>query len=56
MRGLRENIFEHYDFEALYPNVWSHLYSWYSADFCIARYLKLDAFNQDDNLMGSMGS
>jgi hypothetical protein len=32
MRGLKENLFEHYDFEALFPSIWAHLYSWYSAD------------------------
>ena len=32
MRNLRANLFEHYDFEALFPQVWAHLYSWYSAD------------------------
>lgn len=48
MRGLRENLFEHYDFEALYPSIWMHLYSWYSADTQIARYLKVDALAQND--------
>ena len=51
MRGLRENLFEHYDFEALQPNIWLHLYSWYSADTQIARYMKsdvLDGDSQDD--------
>lgn len=54
LRGLRENLFEHYDFEALYPNIWLHLYSWYSADTQIARYLKQDTINDDgDMLAGS---
>ena len=43
MRPLRENLFEHYDFEALYSSIWMHLYSWYSADTQIARYLKVDS-------------
>jgi hypothetical protein len=53
MRGLRENLFEHYDFEALQPNIWLHLYSWYSADTQIARYMKsdvLDGDSQDDQM------
>lgn len=56
MRGLRENLFEHYDFEALYPSIWLHLYSWYSADTQIARYLKQDALIDEGGLMGGMGS
>lgn len=60
MRNLRENIFEHYDFEALFPSVWAHLYSWYSADTQISRFFKIDdTLNsqslQDDGLLGSMG-
>lgn len=51
MRGLRENLFEHYDFEALYPSIWLHLYSWYSADTQIARYLKQDALIDEVGLM-----
>lgn len=31
-RSLRENLLHHFDFEALSPCVWMHLYSWYSAD------------------------
>lgn len=52
MRGLRENLFEHYDFEALYPSIWLHLYSWYSADTQIARYMKQDALTDETGLMG----
>jgi hypothetical protein len=48
MRGLRENLFEHYDFEALYSSIWMHLYSWYSADTQIARYLKVDSLAAGD--------
>lgn len=51
MRGLRENLFEHYDFEALYPSIWLHLYSWYSADIQIARYLKQDALIDESGLL-----
>jgi len=39
-------LIEHYDFEALYPSVWKHLYSWYSADIQIVRYLKKDVLNR----------
>ena len=43
---------EHYDFEALYSSIWMHLYSWYSADTQIVRYLKQDD-TLDDDLMNS---
>ena len=52
-RGLRENLAEHYDFEALFPSIWLHLYSWYSADTQIARYLRQDALKEENNLMNS---
>ena len=40
------NIMEHFDFEALHPKVWKHLYSWYSADYQIVRNLKRDVLNR----------
>ena len=56
MRMLRANLVEHYDFEAVFPTVWAHLYSWYSADTQIARYFKVDdSMTQEDVLLGSMG-
>lgn len=39
-RNLRDNLVQHYDFEALSPSIWMHLYSWYSADTQIVRYMK----------------
>lgn len=57
MRGLRENLIQHYNFEALYPSIWTHLYSWYSADIQITRFLKLDTMSQDEaNLLNSLTS
>lgn len=35
--NLKENIIEHFDFEAVSPSVWKYIYSWYSADWCIMR-------------------
>ena len=29
---LKNNLIEHFDYETLYPIVWKHLYSWFSAD------------------------
>jgi hypothetical protein len=49
LRNLREDLIEHYDFEALYPSIWTHLYSWYSADTQIARYLKADSMITSDH-------
>lgn len=43
--NLKENIVEHFDFEAVTPTVWKYLYSWYSADWCIMRNLKRDKTN-----------
>ena len=43
---LKPNLFEHFDFESLYPNVWKHFYSWYSADVQIVRSLKKDVLNK----------
>jgi len=36
---------EHFDFEAVTQDVWSHLHSWYSADHIIVRLIKRDRFN-----------
>jgi DUSP domain len=43
--NLKENLVEHFDFEAVSPAVWKYIYSWYSADWCIMRYLKRDKMN-----------
>ena len=40
--NLKDNIVEHFDFEAVSPCVWKYIYSWYSADWCIMRTLKRD--------------
>ena len=39
---MRENLVEHFDFEVLYPQLWLYLYSWFSADCQIVRYLRKD--------------
>ena len=43
---LKDNLIEHFDYESLYPIVWKHLYSWYSADIQLVRNLKKDALNR----------
>ncbi len=43
--NLKDNIVEHFDFEAVSPTVWKYLYSWFSADWCIMRNLKRDKTN-----------
>jgi hypothetical protein len=40
--NLKDNIVEHFDFEAVSPSVWKYIYSWFSADWCIMRVLKRD--------------
>ena len=44
---LKENLIEHFDYEAVTPEVWRHLYSWYSADWCIMRYVRKDFANKN---------
>lgn len=44
--NLKENIIEHFDYEAVSPDVWRHIYSWYSADWCIMRYIISDRVNK----------
>ncbi|TNV73251.1 hypothetical protein FGO68_gene12077 [Halteria grandinella] len=39
---LRENLVEHFDFEVLFPQLWLYMYSWFSADCQIVRYLRKD--------------
>jgi hypothetical protein len=43
---LKENIVEHFDYEAITPDVWKHIYSWYSADWSILRYVCKDRVNR----------
>jgi len=43
--NLKDNLVEHFDFEAISPAIWKYLYSWYSADWCIMRLLKRDRMN-----------
>ena len=43
--NLKENIIEHFDFEAVSPSVWRYVYSWYSSDWCIMRFVKRDKVN-----------
>lgn len=42
---LKDNLIEHFDYEVVCKDVWQHLYSWYSADFCISRFLGRDMVN-----------
>lgn len=42
---LKDNIIEHFDYEAVTLMVWKHLYSWYSADWCILRFIRRDKAN-----------
>ena len=43
---LKQNLAERFDFELLSPGVWSLLYSWYSADNHVVRFLKRDKLNK----------
>ena len=37
---------EHFDFIAVSAEVWMHLYSWYSSDWTVARFMKRDRANK----------
>jgi len=40
--SLKENLMEPFDFVSVSCEVWSHLYSWYSADHTLVRFMKRD--------------
>ncbi|CDW81945.1 ubiquitin carboxyl-terminal hydrolase [Stylonychia lemnae] len=42
---LKESLIEHFDYEVVSQLIWNHLYSWYSADWCISRVIKADKYN-----------
>ena len=42
---LKDGLIEHFDYEVVSEEVWNHFYSWYSADWCISRYIKNDKYN-----------
>ena len=37
---LKPDLTLHFDYETVSKEVWTHLYSWYSADYVIYRHLK----------------
>ena len=39
---LKSNLFEHHNYVALPPDIWRHIYAWYSADWSIVRFLRRD--------------
>ena len=43
---IKDDLVEHFDFMAVSCEVWKHLYSWYSADWTIMRFLKRDKTNK----------
>jgi hypothetical protein len=42
---LKDGLIEHFDYEVVSADVWSHFYSWYSADQSIPRFLRRDRFS-----------
>jgi hypothetical protein len=44
---LKGDIIEHFDYEVVSQEVWYHLYSWYSADYCLFRWVQRDRFNNN---------
>ena len=42
---LKDHSVEHFDFVVVSCEIWKHLYSWYSADQPVVRFLKRDRTN-----------
>ena len=42
---LKPNLMEHHDYVCVSSEVWKYLYSWYSCDWSIVRYLKRNKSN-----------
>ena len=40
---LKNNLIEHHNYVALPPELWKHIYAWYSADWSIVRFLRRDS-------------
>lgn len=43
---LKEDLIEHFDFIVVSTEVWKHLYSWYSSDWTVMRFLRRDKTNR----------
>lgn len=43
---LKDNLIEHFDFVAVSAEVWKHMYSWYSSDWTVVRFVKRDRTNK----------
>ena len=43
---LKDNLIEHFDFVVVSCEVWKHLYSWYSSDWTIVRFVRRDKTNK----------
>lgn len=39
---LKQDLIEHYDFEAVSIEIWKHLSAWYTFDIAIPRFLAYD--------------
>jgi len=43
---LKDNLIEHFDFVVVSCEIWKHLYSWYSADWTVVRFMRRDRTNK----------
>lgn len=39
---LKQDLFEHHDYEAVSSEIWKYISSWYSYDIAIPRYIHYD--------------
>lgn len=44
---LRPGLMEHHDYVCVGGDIWKYLYSWYSGDWSIVRYLKKNKVNDE---------
>ena len=44
---LKEDIIEHFDFEAVSIEMWRYFKSWYDCDLSLLRYIKPDKVNRN---------
>lgn len=43
---LKDNLIEHFDFVVVSCEIWKHLYSWYSVDWTVVRFVRRDRTNK----------
>ena len=44
---LKDDLIEHFDYEAVSVEVWRHLKAWYECDVVLLRFIKRDNVNRN---------